>query len=644
MLVAYSMASTHVQTTLDYLLALKCHMSCDVDYVHVTHGAVMGFDFSAYDVVFHNYCARLCFEGYVSSSYRDALRAFRGLKVLAVQDEYDNTNLLKSAIKELGFHVVLTCVPQSSLEHVYPRAEFPGTRFETVLTGYVSDDAASGRAGARAKPLAERPIVIGYRGRDIGAKYGQLGFDKYEIGRRMREICEARGIPNDIAMDEGSRIYGPAWFDFVGNCRAMLGSESGSNLFDFDGSIRLTNNRMSAALGRPVTYTEFRAEIGDREDKVSMGQVSPRIFECAAMLTPMVLFRGEYSGVVEPDRHYIALEKDFSNVDEVLARLEDLPALEAMARRAHEDLVASGEYSYRAFGRRLRGIIADELPECARAALESPLLERTSAEPYSLAAFHDREANRIKKELETKHTACVDWISVLAGFFPPSRQADAGEAGLKLLRPIVAEIEQAHARYHARKKQFEASSRPGTLSSHAQYEKLHADWIEEVTKIDREFNLRYNAVLSDLHQEVRAAKGLPDDDPHYPSLSGTLIAQHRVLADEVAELCRRHDELRAQLTGRECASAADILARHELDRPRDEDAETQRVYESDRVQLEKRLLAGDPAALAEKVALVHARVATLERSKREIAARHNDVIEELGASIRAMDATLQRVG
>jgi hypothetical protein len=644
MLVAYSMGGTHVQTTLDYLLALKRHVGCDVDYVHVTHGAVMGFDLSAYDIVFHNYCARLCFEDYVSQSYLDALRAFRGLKMLAVQDEYDNTNVLKSAIKDLGFHVVLTCVPQHSLEYVYPRAEFPGTRFETVLTGYVSDDSTAGRAGTHVKPLAERPIVIGYRGRDIGAKYGQLGFDKYEIGRRMREICKARGIPHDIAVDEGSRIYGLGWFDFVGNCRAMLGSESGSNLFDFDGSVRLAVERMSAELGRPISYAEFRAEIGDREDKVSMGQVSPRIFECAAMLTPMVLFRGQYSGVAEPDRHYIALEKDFSNVDEVLTRLEDLQALEAMARRAYEDIVTSGKYSYRTFGKRLRVIIDEEWPKCAGAVVDSPLLETPSATPRSFATLRGREAKRIEKYLEAKYARCLDWITVLAGAVPPSRQANAGEAGRKLLRPIVTEFERAHTRHRAQEEQFDTSFASGIRLTYVQFEKMHADWTKEVMEIDHEFDLRYKAAVSDLHREIRAVKGLADDDLDYPSLSGSLIAQHRALADEVAKLCRRHDELRAQLTGCEYASAADTLARYELDRPMDEDAEAQRVYESDCMRLEKRLLAGDPAALAEKVALVHARVATLERLKKEIAVRHKELIEELSASIRAMSATLQRVG
>ena len=53
----------------------------------------------------------------------------------------------------------------------------------------------------------------------------------------MIEICAARGIPHDIAMDDASRIYGDAWYKFLGSSRTMLGSESGSNVFDFDGDL-----------------------------------------------------------------------------------------------------------------------------------------------------------------------------------------------------------------------------------------------------------------------------------------------------------------------------------------------------------------------------------------------------------------------
>ena len=66
----------------------------------------------------------------------------------------------------VGATVVLTCVPQQHLCYVYPRSMFPGVHFETVLTGYVSDDLLKIED---VRPLAERPIVVGYRGRDLGS-------------------------------------------------------------------------------------------------------------------------------------------------------------------------------------------------------------------------------------------------------------------------------------------------------------------------------------------------------------------------------------------------------------------------------------------------------------------------------------------
>ena len=358
-LIAYSMASTLTQTTLDYLNAFKDYLGGNVDYLHVTHDSQIRVSLSRYDAVILNYCARLCVEGYVSADFFEQLKNFEGLKILAVQDEYNRTNVLKRAIREIQFHVVLTCVPQDSLEYVYPRSEFPEVRFETVFTGYVPESLSV--AKTQLKPLRERPIVVGYRGRDIGGFYGRLGFDKYEIGRRMKEICGQRGIPHDIATDEESRIYGPAWFDFVGSCRAMLGSESGSNVFDFDGSLERQFGDLERELGHRPSYSEFLPVVAQRDSEISMGQISPRVFECALMRTPMVLFRGRYSDAIEPNIHYIMLEKDFSNVDEVLSRLDRFDDLEAMTERTYDHLVASGRFSYQAYMSRISGIIDEEI-------------------------------------------------------------------------------------------------------------------------------------------------------------------------------------------------------------------------------------------------------------------------------------------
>jgi hypothetical protein len=392
-LVAYSASSTHVATTRDYLSAIRHHSGFDVSYVHVTHDAVIDFDLDRFDIVFHNYCARLCFPGYVSQGYLDKLRRFRGLKILSVQDEYDHTDNLKGAIKDLGFHIVLTCVPKHSLHRVYPRAEFENVTFETVLTGYVPDHVA--QSPRNIVPLAERPIVIGYRGRDIGALYGRLAFEKFEIGRRMKEICTQRGIVHDIAVDEESRIYEDQWFDFIGSCRAMLGTESGSNVFDFDGSLRSRYQAMAIARNGRVNYEEFLPLVAERESEVDMRQISPRIFECAVMRTPMILFRGRYSGVVSPDEHYIPLEKDFSNIDEVFDRIDDLPSLEQLQRRAYEHVVGSGRFGYKSFWALMRALIEKERAERA-------LGHTSGRQNQRPATTHDDARAQILREIPTE--------------------------------------------------------------------------------------------------------------------------------------------------------------------------------------------------------------------------------------------------
>jgi hypothetical protein len=362
-LVAYSVSSTFTQTTWDYLEAFRLylgqHLPAEIEYLSVTQDPQLHVSLDDYDVVIQSYCARLCFEGYVSEGFIEMMSRYKGLKILAVQDEYEQTNVLRSAISRIYFDIVLTCVPKDSFEYVYPSKIFPTTRFETVFTGYVPEYLAT--KPRPVLPLSERPIVLGYRGRDIGALYGQLGFEKFEIGRRMRAICEDRRISHDIAMDETSRIYGEGWYDFIGSCRAMLGSESGSNVFDFDGSIKERFLKMEQQLGRRPSYEEFAPFVFECEKAISMGQISPRIFECAVMRTPMVLFRGRYSDAIEADVHYIPLEKDFSNVETVLARLEQVDELAGMADRAWYHLVDSGRFGYHGFMGRIAAIIAEEV-------------------------------------------------------------------------------------------------------------------------------------------------------------------------------------------------------------------------------------------------------------------------------------------
>jgi hypothetical protein len=344
-LVLYDHHWLHVKTIADYLAAFHRYSESVVCYA--TSFGHCRFDLDSFDAVVVHYSVKVCYPGHLSPSFERALRKARRLKVLFLQDEYEATDANRAAIRDLGVRLVFTCVPPESIEKVYPRADFPGVEFVHVLTGYVPLDAT----GAVQPPMRQRATLIGYRGRSLGFWYGDLGQEKRLIGQRMRAICDAHGLRTDIEWDEKSRIYGDDWLRFLAGCKATLGTESGANVFDFDGGLTIAIQR--ELLRNPaVGYDEIRARyLSGVEGSIVMNQISPKVFEAIACRTALILFEGRYSGVLEPEKHFIPLRKDFSNIDNVLQRLQDDDYLEALAARAYDDVVGSDRHSYRALVR-----------------------------------------------------------------------------------------------------------------------------------------------------------------------------------------------------------------------------------------------------------------------------------------------------
>jgi hypothetical protein len=97
-----------------------------------------------------------------------------------------------------------------------------------------------------------------------------------------------------------------------------------------------------------------------------MNQISPKMFEAIATRTALILFEGSYSDILKPDVHFLPLKKDFSNVDEVLAKVADVAVLEKLTERAHEDVIGSGKYDLAKFIERVDGLFSAEVPRGAR--------------------------------------------------------------------------------------------------------------------------------------------------------------------------------------------------------------------------------------------------------------------------------------
>jgi len=355
------MISMHVSTIREHLEAFDKYSYHAITYVPATpefwkrsaYEVVGLVDFSVFDVVIIHYSIRLSVLNHLDNGLAQVLEKYNGLKVLFIQDEYEGTEIARSWMDKLKFDVVYTCVPQEGLEYVYPSYRFPVTEFLPTLTGYVPEDPTLERYS---KPLSERELLIAYRGRKLPAVYGQLGYEKYRIGVEMKRIAGMRGLPVDIEVDDSKRIYGSAWYEFLGSARATLGTESGANVFDFDGSLRTEINRLMAEKPE-ITFKEISAQVlASHEGCVRMNQISPKMFEAIRLRTALVLFEGSYSGVIRPNEHYISLKKDFSNIDEILAKLKDDEYLSHLTDRAYQDVVASGKFSYRSF---IEGVDAD---------------------------------------------------------------------------------------------------------------------------------------------------------------------------------------------------------------------------------------------------------------------------------------------
>jgi hypothetical protein len=347
-LVLYNGQSMYTPTVQDYVEAFARYSKHNVHYLQAGRDTTPAFALDDYDILLITYSCRLCYlERTMSPAVRRAVREFRGVKAAFVQDEYQETNALRRALVELGVTLVFTCVPDEKIPWVYPPGMFAGVRFVRVLTGYVPDRLR--HVARQLLPTIEaRPNLIGYRGRQLDYCWGDLAHYKVEIGKRFKAACESRGVTHDIAWTEDARIYEDEWYSFIASCRATLGTPSGCNVFDWDGSLEREFRELIRRCPE-LTFSTYRPTIAAREREIDMGQVSPRMFEAAALGTVLVLLESDYGDILTPDLHYISVKPDFSNIHDVIDQLQDNERLTEIADAAHRDLIASERWSYERF-------------------------------------------------------------------------------------------------------------------------------------------------------------------------------------------------------------------------------------------------------------------------------------------------------
>jgi hypothetical protein len=353
-------------TTEQHLGALAAVSNADVLTYNAVHGAPAWLRHLRFDaIVLHTTLLAMRWNVWFPQWRRrlDWLAETAALKVAFPQDEYDHAEVHDRWLDELGVSIVATVLDDRHRTELYPRLSRTAAFYE-VLTGYV-DDAAAVRIRGRLRSGGERPYDVVYRARHLPYWYGSHGQLKHAIGDSVLARAGAHGMRCDISTRATETVFGAAWLELLASGRATVGVESGVSVLDRRGEVR---ERVAELLADEpsATFDEIDARMPPGWDDYRFFAVSPRHLEAVVTRTAQMLVEGRYSGVLEPERHYLPVRRDLSNLDETLERSRDHHLLERLAAQAYADVYESGRFSSRRLTEMLERILDEHAPVRAR--------------------------------------------------------------------------------------------------------------------------------------------------------------------------------------------------------------------------------------------------------------------------------------
>jgi len=240
----------------------------------------------------------------------------------------------------------------------------------------------------------ERPIDIGVRSQQYWSCLGDNERNNlFDFFRRHPFSMQLK-----IDIDTAIRYDRSGWADFLNRCKGTVSNEAGSYYLERndetvrriqedaernwrkDGSTivkpdspaetiwRLLPEPLRQSIRGPLVrflktmkisyYSDVYSQLDFQETydryfrdtprcPVHSKAVSSRHFDAIGTKTCQIMLRGRFNDILDPDEHYIALEQDFSNADEAMARFMDEGYRQTMVDHTYEYVVEHHTYRHR---------------------------------------------------------------------------------------------------------------------------------------------------------------------------------------------------------------------------------------------------------------------------------------------------------
>jgi len=238
------------------------------------------------------------------------------------------------------------------------------------------------------KTYNERKIDIGMR----SYRYPPYLGDKERNDIIDYFVDNGKELKLKTDIDTTKRFTPTDWAKFLGGCKAVLSTETGSWFLQPDDDLvnrvheyaqkqrsgivideknplrrlarylpaSLKSPIMSILKKGPIKYGVFEDEKLDFDEVYERffktakrcpaysKAISSRNFDAIGTKTVQIMFKGRYNDILEADKHYIALEKDFSNIDEVIEKLSDETIWNSLVNEAYNMVMQNHTYEHRA--------------------------------------------------------------------------------------------------------------------------------------------------------------------------------------------------------------------------------------------------------------------------------------------------------
>jgi Glycosyl transferases group 1 len=234
--------------------------------------------------------------------------------------------------------------------------------------------------------LDTRPIDIGSR---VMKYMPHLGDDdRNRIADRFVELGREGKIKIDIS---NNRLNRSGWADFLNLCKGTVSTEAGSWFIEHDdatveairryvhqrsGGILIPNDsrlwqladvvpvwlrrgakrflrtfkvKYETLVNQGQSYADIYARFfEDKPHPPVYGKcISSRHFEAIGTKTCQIMFRGRFNDILQPDQHYLPLNDDFSNLQDILVRFSDPTQRRAIVDQAYAHVMDAHTYAHR---------------------------------------------------------------------------------------------------------------------------------------------------------------------------------------------------------------------------------------------------------------------------------------------------------